>query len=196
MIQIRNFLIVIFSITLILSSCNPKQEQNGEDDSPLSETNTAGQEVTEEQLIGEENFSDYTFLEYAELEDYLSTFASALEASGLMDSINMETGYTLFAPTDQAFDQLPEATLTELLLPENKEDLINILQYHIYPNTLRYNDITEGMTVNTLAGEELLFNEKESGMIINGDVTILDADIETKNGLVHIVNKVMLPPNL
>lgn len=196
MIQLRNFLIVTISITFILSSCNPKKEENGDDGSPLSETNTAGQEVTEEQLIGEENFSDYTFLEYAELEDYLSTFASALEASGLMDSLNMETGYTLFAPTDQAFDQLPEATLTELLLPENKEDLINILQYHIYPNSLRYNDITEGMTVNTLAEEELLFNEKESGMIINGDVTILDADIETKNGLVHVVNKVMLPPNL
>ena len=181
-----------FVTLLIISSCDNKPD----DKDTMEETHTAAPEVAEETEIGEEVFDEMSFLEYVEQKDNLQTFASLLDASGLMDSLEEAESYTLFAPTDQAFDQLGDETLTELMLPEKKNDLIEILEYHIFPGQLSYQDITEGLTVTTMSGEEILINVTETGVVINQDVKALEMDITTEDGLVHIVNQVLFPPDL
>jgi len=164
-----------------------------DDEEDLSDVNTGGQEISEEKYLDTEDYTEYSFLEYIEAKENFGTMAAALKASGLLDSLQDAEEYTLFLPTDAAFDQIPDETLTELMMTDKRDDLKSIVKYHLFPGELQYNDIIEGMTVTTMLGNELLFNKNESGMLINGKAKVLDADIETENGTIHIINEVLIP---
>ncbi|WP_238363925.1 fasciclin domain-containing protein [Mesobacterium pallidum] len=125
-------------------------------------------------------------------EDF-ETLVAAVSAAELVDALKGEGPFTVFAPTDAAFDALPEGTLEELLKPENKAQLIEILTYHVVPGKIMSSDIMMQPTeVETLQGTTVTVTGLDSGVTVDGG-TVEMADIETSNGVIHVINKVLMP---
>jgi len=121
-----------------------------------------------------------------------TTLAAALGAAGLVDTLKGEGPFTVFAPTDDAFAALPEGTVANLLLPENKDQLIAILTYHVVPGKVMSTDLTNGMTAATVQGGDVTIMT-EGGVKVN-DANVTTADIEASNGVIHVIDAVILPP--
>ena len=122
-----------------------------------------------------------------------STLLAAAEAAGLVDTLKSEGPFTVFAPTDDAFAALPEGTVESLLLPENKDKLAAVLTYHVVPGKVMSGDIAGAeTTATTVQGQELNINATD-GVMIN-DAMVTSADIGTSNGVIHVIDKVLLPP--
>ena len=119
------------------------------------------------------------------------TLVAAVQAAGLVDALKGEGPFTVFAPTDAAFAALPEGTVESLL--EDKEALSNILLYHVVAGKVMAADITDGMTAETLQGSTVTFSVSDDGVKIN-DANIVTTDIETSNGVIHVIDAVILPP--
>ncbi len=120
-----------------------------------------------------------------------TTLVAAVTAAGLVDTLKGEGPFTVFAPTDAAFAALPAGTVEDLLKPENKDKLIAILTYHVVPGKVMAADLTEGMKAATVNGAELTIT-LEGGAKVNGAV-ISTADIAASNGVIHVVDTVILP---
>lgn len=123
-----------------------------------------------------------------------TTLAAALEAAGLVETLKGDGPFTVFAPTDEAFAQLPEGTLESLLLPENKDQLVGILTYHVVPGKVKASDVTgKTMDVETVQGQSIAVDGSD-GVKIN-DATVTSADIKASNGIIHVIDKVIIPPS-
>jgi len=133
--------------------------------------------------------------ETAEGVDDLSTLVAALKAADLVDTFTGTDLYTVFAPTNEAFTALGDV-VTCLLLPENKEALTEILTYHVVSGYVLSTDITDGLEADTVDTPEKLTFSTTGGVKINGDATVTAADNYCTNGVVHIIDKVLVPPNL
>ena len=121
-----------------------------------------------------------------------NTLAAALKAGGLVDALKGDGPFTVFAPTDEAFAALPEGTVENLLKPENKDQLIAVLTYHVVPGKIMSSDIAGTATmVESVQGSELDVNATD-GVTVDG-ATVVTADIETDNGVIHVINRVVLP---
>ena len=121
-----------------------------------------------------------------------STLAAALEAGGLVDTLKGDGPYTVFAPTDEAFAKLPEGTVETLLKPENKQQLVDILTYHVVPGKVYAASVVELDTAGTVNGQSVDITVKEETVFIN-DARVVTADISTSNGVIHVVDTVILP---
>ncbi len=121
-----------------------------------------------------------------------TTLVAAVEAAGLVETLKGEGPFTVFAPTDAAFAALPAGTLEELLKPENKDKLIAILTYHVVSGKVMSTDLSEGLKAATVQGGEVTIT-LEGGAKVNGAV-ISTADIEASNGVIHVIDTVILPP--
>ncbi len=120
------------------------------------------------------------------------TLVAAVEAAGLVDTLKGEGPFTVFAPTDEAFAALPEGTVENLLKPENKEQLIAVLTYHVVPGKVMSGDIAgKEMAVETVQGTTADINATD-GVMIDG-AKVVSADIETSNGVIHVIDSVILP---
>jgi len=119
------------------------------------------------------------------------TLAAALEAAGLVEALSGKGPFTVFAPTDEAFAKLPKGTLEELLKPENKEKLAGILTYHVVPGRVYANQLEAG-DVATLQGKPVAVKVDKTTVRI-GSASVSRADIETTNGVVHVIDTVLLP---
>ena len=121
-----------------------------------------------------------------------TTLVAAVEAAGLVETMTGEGPFTVFAPTDDAFAALPAGTVESLLLPENRDQLVSILTYHVVPGAVMSTDLTNGMTATTVQGGDLTIDLTD-GVKVNG-ATVTAADIEASNGVIHVVDTVILPP--
>lgn len=121
-----------------------------------------------------------------------NTLAAALTAAGLVETLKGEGPFTVFAPTDAAFAALPAGTVEELLKPENKDQLVAILTYHVVAGKVMSTDLTEGMTAATVNGKDITIT-LEGGPKVNGAV-ISGPDVEASNGVIHVIDSVILPP--
>jgi uncharacterized surface protein with fasciclin (FAS1) repeats len=119
------------------------------------------------------------------------TLAAALTAAGLVETLKGDGPFTVFAPTDAAFAALPEGTLESLLKPENRDQLVKILKYHVVPGRV-YADQLENGAVKTLQGEPVHVALKDEGAFIDKS-RVTAADIETTNGVIHVIDRVLLP---
>lgn len=123
-----------------------------------------------------------------------NTLVAAVQAADLVDTLKGDGPFTVFAPTDDAFAMLPEGTVENLLKPENKEQLVEILTYHVVAGKVMSGDIAgKEMSAETVAGANLDINAT-SGVMIN-DATVTAADIKASNGIIHVIDKVLLPPS-
>ncbi|WP_170398544.1 fasciclin domain-containing protein [Ruegeria arenilitoris] len=121
-----------------------------------------------------------------------NTLVAAVQAAGLVDTLKGDGPYTVFAPTDEAFAALPEGTVETLLLPENKDQLVEILTYHVVPAKVMSGDIAgKRAKVLTVQGDRLSVNAR-NGVKVN-DAEVVQADIEASNGVIHVIDAVMLP---
>lgn len=119
------------------------------------------------------------------------TLVAAVQAAGLVDVLKGEGPFTVFAPTDDAFAKLAAGTLEELLKPENKERLVAILTYHVVPGKVMSSDLVDGMMAKTVQGQEVKISLANGPMVDNAN--IIQADIETSNGVIHVIDAVILP---
>jgi uncharacterized surface protein with fasciclin (FAS1) repeats len=124
--------------------------------------------------------------------DQFKTLAKAIEAADLAETLSSEGPFTVFAPTDEAFAALPEGVLEQLLMPENKEILVQLLSYHVVPGAVTSSQIQAG-EVETLAGESLAVQLATDGTVAVNNAKVTQADIQASNGVIHAVDQVILP---
>ncbi len=120
------------------------------------------------------------------------TLAAALTAAGLVETLKGDGPFTVFAPTDEAFAALPAGTVEDLLKPENKEKLVAILTYHVVPGKVMAADVKTGK-VKTVNGAKLSL-KAEGGKVMVNDATVTAADVAASNGVIHVIDAVVLPP--
>lgn len=123
-----------------------------------------------------------------------STLNAAIQAADLGTTLSGTGPYTVFAPTDAAFAALPAGTLDQLLLPENKAELQKVLTYHVIPGSVSSAQITPG-AVNTVEGAPVNI-AASAGEVTVGDAKVTQPDITASNGVIHVIDKVLLPPGL
>lgn len=123
-----------------------------------------------------------------------STLKTALTAAGLNATLSEPGAYTVFAPTDEAFDKLPTGTLGKLMLPENKEKLRSLLLYHVVAGTVKAADLKDG-EVKTMNGEKLKVDVDGKDIEVN-DAKVFSADVPATNGVIHSVGTVLIPKSL
>ena len=121
------------------------------------------------------------------------TLLTAAEAAGLVDTLKSEGPFTVFAPTDEAFAKLPEGTVEDLLKPENQDQLKAILTYHVVPGKTMSSDLAgKELEVKTVQGETIAIDASD-GTVMVDDATVVQADIETDNGVIHVIDTVLMP---
>ncbi len=122
------------------------------------------------------------------------TLAAALTAAGLVETLQSEGPFTVFAPTDEAFAALPEGLLDALLLEENRDVLVQILTYHVVSGAVYAADVTTG-DVASVEGSTIAI-DTANGVVLNGLATVVTADVEASNGVIHVIDAVILPAGL
>jgi uncharacterized surface protein with fasciclin (FAS1) repeats len=123
-----------------------------------------------------------------------NTLAAALEAADLVDTLKGEGPFTVFAPTDEAFAKLPAGTVENLLKPENKDQLIAVLTYHVVPGEVTAAEVMKLDSAETVNGERLAIKTHYGHVMVN-DVMVIAVDVRAENGVIHVVDEVILPPS-
>ncbi len=136
--------------------------------------------------------SDQTILEIAQENPQLSQLVAALEAAGLTDALQQAGPLTVFAPNDEAFGKLNQSDLTALLADPTQ--LGDILQYHVVEGSFPSSDLTDGESLTTLQGSDLPVTIDGSTVMV-GDATVVQADIQAGNGVIHVIDTVLQPPS-
>ena len=121
-----------------------------------------------------------------------TTLAAALQAGGLIGTLKSDGPFTVFAPTDAAFAKLPAGTVESLLKPENKDQLVEILTYHVVPGKVKAADVVTMTSAPTANGEDLAIRVEGDSVFIN-DSRVVKTDIAASNGVIHVVDTVILP---
>ena len=121
-----------------------------------------------------------------------NTLVAAIKAAGLVDTLKGEGPYTVFAPTDEAFAKLPAGTLENLLEPKNRATLQGILTYHVVAGNVTAKDVVQLTSAKTVNGKSLRIRV-ENGSVMVDNARVIKTDIETSNGVIHIIDAVMLP---
>jgi transforming growth factor-beta-induced protein len=122
-----------------------------------------------------------------------TTLVTAVQAAGLVDTLKGEGPFTVFAPTDDAFAKLPAGTVEELLKPENKQKLTDILLYHVVSGKVMAADVVGLKSATTVFGKDVAVKVDMGNVYIN-DAKVIITDIETSNGVIHVIDTVLLPP--
>ena len=124
-----------------------------------------------------------------------NTLVAALKAADLVDTLKGDGPFTVFAPTDEAFAKLPEGTIESLLKPENKAKLAAILTYHVVSGKVKAKDVVKLSSATTVQGSDVAIMIKDGGVILNQSSNVIDTDIKTSNGVIHVIDTVILPPS-
>ena len=125
-----------------------------------------------------------------------TTLVAAVQAAGLVETLKGEGPFTVFAPTDEAFAKLPAGTVEDLLKPENLETLKNILLYHVVAGKVMAADVVtlDGKMADTaLEGKQISITVKDGKVFLNDTIEVIITDIETSNGVIHVIDAVLLP---
>ncbi len=159
---------------------------------------------TDPAVGGAPMYANKTIVANASAAPNLSTLVTAVKAAGLVDTLNSAGPFTVFAPTDDAFAKLPAGTVDTLVKPENKDQLTKILTYHVVSGTYDSKKLVKeikkaggSLTVKTVQGEPLTFSLDGSSVKITdakgGTATVTTADVYQSNGVVHVVDSVLMP---
>lgn len=122
-----------------------------------------------------------------------TTLVAALTAAGLVDTLKGDGLFTVFAPTDDAFAKLPAGTIDNLLKPENKQALTDILLYHVVSGNVMASDVVNLTSAPTVFGKDVKITVKDGKVFLNDKVQVIITDIEASNGIIHVIDAVLLP---
>lgn len=165
------------------SSCGDKAAKAG-----CGETTS---EVTLQRVNFEQGAKD--IVDTAVAAGQFKTLASLLQAAGLVETLKGKGPFTVFAPTDAAFAKLPKETVEALLKPENKDRLAAILTYHVVPGSVKAADVVKLTSAGTVNGQRVSVAVKDGKVILDGKSTVTATDIEASNGVIHVIDTVILP---
>ncbi len=121
-----------------------------------------------------------------------NTLAASLKAAGLVETLKGKGPFTVFAPTDEAFAKLPAGTVEDLLKPENKTKLVSILTYHVVPGAVSSGEVVKMTSAKTVQGQSVKISTKDGGVMIDG-AKVVKADVKASNGVIHVIDSVILP---
>lgn len=169
--------LLVPALTFGVAACSSDDNNNGNGD-------TTTEATTEEQNI----------VGVAAATPELSTLVEAITAADLGATLEGDGPFTVFAPTNEAFEQLPEGELDRLLKPANKDELTDILTYHVVGQEALSADLTDGQKIPTVQGGEVTVKIDGDAVKIN-NATVSTADVPASNGVVHIVDTVLIPKN-
>ncbi len=124
----------------------------------------------------------------------LTTLVAAVKAGGLVETLSGEGPLTLFAPTDKAFEKLPNGTLEKLLTDEGKAPLVAILKYHVVDRSVPASAVAQLESAETLQGREIQIEVTDDGVVLNGKSKVIKSDVKCRNGIIHVVDRVLVPP--
>lgn len=139
-----------------------------------------------------ETFHDLNIVEAAEKCGKFTILMAAFDVAGIKDILSGTEKFTLFAPIDQAFDDMPAEIHANLLEPENREKLVTILKYHVLAGSICSKEITDVDDIETLEGRKLTIMKSDGDIFIN-DAKVIMADINVSNGIIHVVDRVFIP---
>ena len=141
-----------------------------------------------------EKKSDKNIVETAIGAGKFNTLVAAVKAAGLVETLSGEGPFTVFAPTDEAFAKLPAGTVENLLKPENKEQLKAVLTYHVVSGKVGSDAVVKLSQANTVQGKPVQITVSDGKVVLNGTVNVIKTDIKTRNGVIHVIDGVLLPP--
>ncbi len=203
----RKQLLILFVVMLAVFAaigCTDTEDQ------PTTEENITGdeEEITGAEEDIEENVSDaedemmendsmdeeeMDIVQTANDAGSFETLVLALNTTGLDETLSEEGPYTVFAPTDDAFEELPEGTLDALM--EDEEQLSEVLTYHVVSGEYMASDLTDGTTLETVQGEMITINVTDDNVMVD-DANVVQPDIVASNGVIHVIDAVILPPSM
>lgn len=172
----------------VFFSCNNSTEQN-----KTAATEATNTETTVGQSGVKDDQSQKNVVQIAIGSKDHTTLVAAVQAAGLVDVLSNTGPFTVFAPTNAAFDKLPAGTVEGLLKPEKKEDLADILQYHVSVGVFKPEMFTDGQVIGQVNGGNITITKKDGKLMVNGTATIV-ASIPASNGIIHVIDGVLLPP--
>jgi uncharacterized surface protein with fasciclin (FAS1) repeats len=184
----HNYFYMIFAISAMLFSCSDSATENTQSAtaSPQEET-----PVTQGQSAVVDESSNPNIVQVAMSSKDHTTLVAAVKAAGLVDALSNAGPFTVFAPTNAAFDKLPKGTVEELLKPEKLAELKNILEYHTYVGVLKTEYMNDGQEYEEVNGGKVMITIKGDKTFVNGAEIV--ASIPTSNGIIHVINEVLLP---
>lgn len=171
---------------LVLGQCEQPAPPDAAAAAPDAAAPSAGQSAVED------NVSQKDVVKVAAGSPDHTTLVAAVKAADLVDVLSNAGPFTVFAPVNAAFDKLPAGTVDSLLKPENKDKLADILQYHVAVARYRPDMLLDGMTLNMANGGNVKIAVKEGKVTLNDTATVV-ATVEAANGIVHVVDGVLLP---
>jgi uncharacterized surface protein with fasciclin (FAS1) repeats len=177
------FALVITAFTI---SCNSSADSSANSEATATATPEGGQSTVED------NESQKDVVKVAVGSKDHTTLVTALKAAEYVDVLSNAGPFTVFAPTNAAFDKLPAGTVEGLLKPEKKADLRNILEYHVYVGVLKPEMLQDGQTFGQANGDNIKIEVKDGKITVNGASVI--ASIPASNGIIHVIDAVLLPP--
>ncbi len=177
-------LILTLSIAVLIgaSSCNTS----------IKESSTAEVQAQTGQSGVQDDLSQRNVVQVAIASKDHTTLVEAVKAAELVDALSNAGPFTVFAPTNAAFEQLPAGTVEGLLKPEKKDDLANILEYHVSLGVFKVENLTDGQIIGQVNGGNITVSLKDGKVVLNGKATIV-ASVPASNGLVHVIDGVLLP---
>ena len=179
----------LFSVIIFIAifSCNQATDATTQDTSTTSAPLPGGQENVNDTT------SEKDVVKVAVSSKDHSTLVAALKQADLVTSLSNAGPFTVFAPTNAAFDKLPKGTVDALMKDDKKEDLQNILQYHVTLAAQKAESFTDGQILGMVNGDNVTISVKDGKVMLNNSATII-ASIKASNGIVHIIDGVLLPP--
>ena len=173
-------------VLLFAMACNSGENQNSTSQATTNNTNTVGQSGVKDDV------SAKNVVQVAIGSKDHTTLVAAVKAAELVDVLSNAGPFTVFAPTNAAFDKLPAGTVDGLLKPEKKDDLTDILQYHVSVGVFKPEMFQDGQVIGEVNGGNITITKKADGIYVNGTAKII-ASIPASNGIVHVIDGVLLP---
>lgn len=181
------FNLSIIALSLFIGSCN-NDTQNTEQTSAADATTTAG---GQEAVKDDESAKDVVKIAVGSKDH--TTLVAALKQAELVTSLSNAGPFTVFAPTNAAFDKLPAGTVEGLMKDDKKADLQNILQYHVAVAVYKTENMKDGQVIGQANGDNITLSVKDGKVMVNGTANIV-ASIPASNGIIHVIDAVLLPP--
>ncbi len=185
-------LLVLIAASMFVVACGDDDDSGDDankDDAAMTEDEESDDAMSEDDAMS----GDMTIAALAAENPDLSTLVQAATAAGLVETLSGEEPFTVFAPTNAAFEKLPEGTVENLLKPENQEQLVGILTYHATPGAAMAADLSDGQELTMANGLPLTVSIMGDKVMV-GDATVVAADVKASNGVVHVIDTVLMPP--
>jgi uncharacterized surface protein with fasciclin (FAS1) repeats len=185
-----------FILSVVLLACadsaRTDDTTNADSATTMSNTTTDAAATTDTMAEATTMSPSKNIVENASASTDHTTLVAAVKAAGLAETLSGAGPFTVFAPTNAAFEKLPAGTVDNLLKPENKQQLTTVLTYHVVPGTYRAADLKDGQKLKTVQGNELTVMMKDGKVMVDG-ATVTAPDVQSSNGVIHVIDAVVMP---